>query len=127
MPRLPGESWETVAPTQACTPRSPALAQPSPTRSLEWASRAVPGAAYGLDMGVQGKKAWQGLGPGQRRAILAGGVVEAVLTSVALRDLVRRPAGQVRGPKALWALGCFVQPLGPLAYLTLGRRSHAAA
>jgi hypothetical protein len=30
----------------------------------------------------------------------------------------------VRGPKGLWALGCFVQPVGPIAYLTLGRRSR---
>ena len=24
--------------------------------------------------------------------------------------------------KALWALGCFVQPVGPIAYLTIGAR-----
>jgi hypothetical protein len=43
---------------------------------------------------------------------------------VALRDLARRPKERVRGPKAVWALGCFVQPLGPVAYLVVGRRSE---
>lgn len=59
---------------------------------------------------------------GQRAAIVAGAAVEVALTTVALVDLARRPAGQVRGSKALWALGCFVQPVGPVAYLALGRR-----
>ena len=58
----------------------------------------------------------------QRAAIVAGAAVEVVLTTVALVDLARRPAAQVRGRKALWALGCFVQPVGPVAYLTVGRR-----
>jgi hypothetical protein len=48
--------------------------------------------------------------------------VEIALTATALVDLARRPARQVRGPKQLWLLGCFVQPVGPLAYLALGRR-----
>jgi hypothetical protein len=45
-----------------------------------------------------------------------------VLTTIALRDLARRPWTEVRGPKALWALGCVVQPIGPIAYLACGRR-----
>ena len=59
---------------------------------------------------------------GQRAAIVAGAAVELVLTTTALVDLARRPASQVRGSKALWALGCFVQPVGPVAYLAVGRR-----
>lgn len=60
---------------------------------------------------------------GQRVAIVAGATIEVVLTTAALVDLARRPAAQVRGSKALWAIGCFVQPVGPVAYLALGRRS----
>lgn len=59
---------------------------------------------------------------GQRAAIVAGAAVEVVLTATALVDLARRPTAQVRGPKAVWALGCFVQPVGPVAYLAFGRR-----
>jgi Phospholipase_D-nuclease N-terminal len=68
------------------------------------------------------KKTWSELSPGQRRAVYVAGAVETVLTAVALLDLSRRPAEEVRGPKAAWALASFVQPVGPLAYLFLGRR-----
>lgn len=69
------------------------------------------------------KKQWSDLSAGQQRAICAAGAVEVVLTAVVLRDLARRPAEQVRGPKLAWALACVVQPFGPLAYLALARRS----
>ena len=68
------------------------------------------------------KNSWSDLTPSQQRLVIAGAVVEGVLTTIALVDLVRRPADLVRGPKALWALGLFVQPVGPIAYLALGRR-----
>ena len=56
---------------------------------------------------------------------MVGGVAEVVVTSVALRDLVRRPAALVRGPKWLWAPALFVQPVGSPLYLVAGRRSAA--
>jgi hypothetical protein len=68
------------------------------------------------------KKTWSDLTGLQRRAIYVAGAVEAVTTAAALRDLARRPAAGVRGPKAAWALACVVQPVGPLAYLAVGRR-----
>lgn len=68
------------------------------------------------------KKSWSDLSPLQQRLIIAGGAVEAALTAYALRDLRRRPKEQVRGPKALWLAGVFVQPLGPVLYLCRGRR-----
>jgi hypothetical protein len=67
------------------------------------------------------KRKWADLSSGQRRGVFAAGAVEAVLTSMALRDLARRPAVEVRGPKALWFLALFVQPVGPLAYFIAGR------
>jgi len=68
------------------------------------------------------RKRWSDLSRGQRTAIVVASAVEVVLTATALVDLARRPTTQVRGPKPLWALGCFVQPVGPVAYLTFGRR-----
>jgi hypothetical protein len=68
------------------------------------------------------KRRWEDLPSWQQAAIVALGAVEIVLTTKATVDLVRRPRGQVRGPKALWALGFAVQPFGPMAYLALGRR-----
>ncbi len=67
------------------------------------------------------KKKWSELSGTQQRAISLVGTLEVALTVAALVDLVRRPADEVRGPKALWAVGCFVQPIGPVAYLAWGR------
>jgi hypothetical protein len=39
-------------------------------------------------------------------AIIAGGFAEMVVTTIALRDLIRRSSSKVRGPKLLWLLGC---------------------
>ena len=69
------------------------------------------------------KKRWSDLSEGQRAIIVIGSVAEAILTTVALADLARRPRAQVRGPKILWALSCMIQPVGPIAYLVVGRRS----
>ena len=68
------------------------------------------------------KKRWRDLTRTQQTGLVVLGAVEVVLTVTALKDLARRPAAQVRGPKPLWALGCVVQPVGPVAYLTVGRR-----
>ena len=68
------------------------------------------------------KKRWEDLSSGQRAAVVLASTVEVVLTTVALIDLARRPSRQVRGTKLRWVLLCFVQPVGPIAYLTLGRR-----
>ncbi len=67
-------------------------------------------------------KRWADLTTAQRAAIVTAGAVEVALTAVALADLARRSKTLVRGPKVLWVLGCFVQPVGPIAYLAVGRR-----
>jgi hypothetical protein len=69
------------------------------------------------------KKKWSDLTPTQQKALIAGAAVEVVLTGIALRDLAKRPASEVRGRKWQWVLAFTVQPFGPLAYLLRGRRS----
>ena len=68
------------------------------------------------------KRRWSDLSPTAKVLLVLGSVIELVLTTIALRDLSRRPADQVRGPKFAWGLMSFVQPVGPIAYLVLGRR-----
>ena len=56
---------------------------------------------------------------------MVGAAVESVLKAVALADLARRPAAQVRGPKPLWAvILTLANSLGaaPLIYWFYGRR-----
>jgi hypothetical protein len=71
--------------------------------------------------GMANKKKWSELPQPAKVAIVAGATVELAITAVALRDLIRRPSWQVKGPKTLWFLGCFVQPVGPILYLRSGR------
>lgn len=68
------------------------------------------------------QREWSDFSVRQRRAVYVLGVVETVLTVASLVDLARRPARDVRGPKAAWVLGAFVQPVGPVAYFLVGRR-----
>lgn len=75
---------------------------------------------------VTPKKSWSDLTSVQQQAIVAAAAVEAVITTVAMVDLARRPQAAVRGPKFLWLLTFVVQPIGPLAYLTRGRRQPTA-
>jgi hypothetical protein len=72
---------------------------------------------------------WRNLNP-RSRWLLAGGVAaETTLKVAVLRDLRRRPASQVRGPKWLWASSMIVNSAGliPISYFVFGRRSAGAA
>ena len=71
------------------------------------------------------KRKWSEMSGPQRAAILTVASIELALTATALADLVKRPAEQVRGSKGLWALGVFIQPVGPVAYLAWGRHAPA--
>jgi hypothetical protein len=76
---------------------------------------------------VAQRKQWSEYTPGQRKAISVGALIEALLTTFALIDLLRRPNTQIRGSKPMWFLSLFVQPFGPIAYLVAGRRARGAA
>jgi hypothetical protein len=71
---------------------------------------------------MRANRRWSELSRSARVAVIVGAAVEVTLTAAAAADLARRPAAGVRGLRALWALGIFVQPVGPIAYLMLGRR-----
>lgn len=74
---------------------------------------------------IVAKPKWKDLPRQRRGAIIALASVELALTAAAAADLVRRPADLVRGPKPLWWLAIFVQPVGPVAYLAWGRNASA--
>jgi len=74
---------------------------------------------------MAGRRRWSELSPGVRRFILIGGTVDGLLKIAALTDLARRPAGQVRGKKWVWAIVLVLaNSVGavPLAYFRFGRR-----
>ena len=68
---------------------------------------------------------WSDLSERTRRRLVIGAVVEGILKLVALNDLRRRPAGEIRGRKWVWAavIG-LANSVGvvPMAYFLFGRR-----
>jgi hypothetical protein len=62
------------------------------------------------------------LGPAARRAVWALLGIELVIIAAAERDIQRRPAERIRGPKLLWRVVATQNLIGPAAYLCLGRR-----
>ena len=73
----------------------------------------------------RGKVRWSDLSPRAQTAIVLGGIVELVMTTIAVADLARRPSRQVRGSKLLWLATFVVQPFGPFLYFLFGRRPTA--
>ena len=71
------------------------------------------------------KKKWSDLSPAAKTAIVIAAMIEAVVTTIALVDIARRPRSKVRGPKLLWVVGFFVQPVGAPLYLVAGRRDSS--
>lgn len=68
------------------------------------------------------RRSWSDLSCAQRSALVAVGAVQVALAGAAWVDLARRPAGQVRGRKALWAGVIAINFVGPAAYFLAGRR-----
>lgn len=71
-------------------------------------------------------KKWEELSPRTRRLIITAGALEGMLKLAALIDLARRPATEVRGSKARWALAiALTNSLGglPIVYFAWGRRA----
>lgn len=73
------------------------------------------------------RRRWKDLTPQQRRMVVVGGIVQITLQMLALRDLRRRPAELVRGPKWVWLPATSVNVVGPIAYFVLGRRRTPAS
>jgi hypothetical protein len=70
----------------------------------------------------RGKKRWSDLSPGQRKAIVAAGVVQNSLLAAAWIDMYRRPAERVKGDKRVWAAAALISWIGPISYFAFGRR-----
>jgi hypothetical protein len=62
------------------------------------------------------------LSPTARGAVWALLAFEVVLIGVAERDIQRRPADRIRGPKLLWRAVATQNVIGPAAYFGFGRR-----
>ncbi len=70
------------------------------------------------------RKRWNELTGPQRAVIVTAGLFEAFAKVAMLRDLRRRPAEQIRGPRLLWGATALVNTAGlaQVAYFLIGRR-----
>jgi hypothetical protein len=71
---------------------------------------------------MQERKQWRDLTSGQQTLVLVAASIELALTTTALAVLLTTPAGRLRGPRGAWLAALAVQPIGPAAFLLLGRR-----
>lgn len=69
------------------------------------------------------KVTWSELSVGRKVAVVIAGSVQLALAAAAWRDLTRRPAEEINGPKGLWAAVIAVNWVGPIAYFVRGRRT----
>jgi hypothetical protein len=67
-------------------------------------------------------KHYNRLSPTARRVVWVLLAFEAVLITAAQRDIQRRPAERIRGPKLLWRVVATQNVIGPAAYYGFGRR-----
>ncbi len=58
----------------------------------------------------------------QKRILVVGLVIHAIVLTITWRDLRRRPDAAVRGPKPAWAIASGLNTTGSLAYWFFGRR-----
>ena len=65
---------------------------------------------------------YRGLSPAARGGLWLLLAFEAVLIAATQRDIQRRPADLIRGPKLLWRVIATQNVVGPAAYFGLGRR-----
>ena len=70
----------------------------------------------------QNKKHWKDLTKGQQAKVASLAAVQIALQTAAIRDITKRPANQIKGPKAAWVAGTFINFFGPIAYFVFGRR-----
>lgn len=68
---------------------------------------------------------WKDLSTGRKVGIVVVSAAQVALAGAAFRDLARRPAEQVDGPKLAWGLALLVNWIGPIAYFTKGRLPQA--
>lgn len=78
-------------------------------------------------MAKKTKKTWKEMSPAARAGFVAVGIAQVALMLAAQRDISRRPASQINGPKAAWRVASLINFIGPTGYFILGRKRPGAA
>ncbi|NUT71136.1 PLD nuclease N-terminal domain-containing protein [Pseudarthrobacter sp. C4D7] len=72
------------------------------------------------------KKTWKEMSPSAKAGTIVTALVQVSLLVAAQRDISRRPAELINGPKAAWRAASFVNFIGPMGYFIFGRKHTAS-
>jgi hypothetical protein len=72
------------------------------------------------------KKTWKEMSPAGKAGTIFTAIVQVSLLVAAQRDISRRPAELINGPKAAWRAASFVNFIGPMGYFVFGRKRSAS-
>ncbi len=67
------------------------------------------------------KRSWSEMSGQQKAGVILMAIIQIGLAGIAYRDLRKRPAAQVRGPKRIWYAINAINFFGPITYLVYGR------
>jgi hypothetical protein len=68
------------------------------------------------------KKTWKEMPPAARVGTVLIGIAQMALMVAAQRDISRRPAELINGPKAAWRMAALINFIGPKGYFIFGRK-----
>lgn len=68
------------------------------------------------------KKTWKEMSTSSKVGTIVVGIVQMSLLAAAQRDISRRPAELINGPKAAWRAASFINFIGPMGYFIFGRK-----
>lgn len=77
-------------------------------------------------MAKRNKKSWKEMSPAARAGFVAIGIAQVSLMLAAQRDISKRPADQINGPKLAWRVAALINFVGPMGYFILGRKRPGA-
>ncbi|TLM84097.1 PLDc N-terminal domain-containing protein [Pseudarthrobacter sp. NamE5] len=73
------------------------------------------------------KKTWNEMSPSSKAGTILVGIAQVSLLVAAQRDISKRPASLVNGPKAAWRAASFINFIGPMGYFIFGRKRGTGA
>jgi hypothetical protein len=68
------------------------------------------------------KQSWSEFSGRKRASIVVVSLAQIALTVAGYRDLAKRPADEIEGPKLAWGVAMLVNWVGPIAYFAKGRK-----
>ncbi|WP_426765951.1 hypothetical protein ACP3TD_05535 [Pseudarthrobacter sp. 1G09] len=71
------------------------------------------------------KKTWKEMSPTSKAGTIIVAIVQLSLLVAAQRDISKRPAALINGPKGAWRAASFINFVGPMGYFIFGRKRSA--